>query len=452
MCSAQQYVVESLGIDLPAPLSRVIFESWNNEKGLFLLFEDSLDEQIAFLSFENYETHFLASGCNDRIYDLTLFHGIPYAVGSFSECDGISVLGIAQFNGVAWLPLFDWGLEMGEARCLVSFNDTSLYAGGSFHYVGGDALQYLARYDGVLWSAVDDMYDFQGNVLDFEQTRHDSLSNKDTLFVVHMWFGDAYISLFEDGKLIETFVIAENIESVSSTYSSFESKFFCAVNKYDPMGESELSSTLISVSFEVDETHIDTVISLLGAMNEIHSHGQDILVGCSVRENPYDTLQFFARYNMSTDSFVFIQIFDGPIYDFESCGDSIYVAGAFSEKLALLFEENESIVSSIEDVHTDALFSGNISENSETSNAIQRKQRLCDFEIIQQDSYLEILRGKELHELEVSFFTFVGQRIYHNQTPVSISVTNLFQEFTVHDFFLTVAGKDCYSVFQRRYR
>jgi len=73
--------------------------------------------------------------------------------GEFTSVGGVTVNGIAKWDGTTWLPL---GIGMdGDVLALRLFDDGSgaaLYAGGTFGTAGGIAANRIARWDGSAWS------------------------------------------------------------------------------------------------------------------------------------------------------------------------------------------------------------------------------------------------------------------------------------------------------------
>jgi hypothetical protein len=85
-----------------------------------------------------------------------------YAGGQFHRIDGVTVHGIARWDGVTWSPLvMNGNIGLGGvwpfAFALKVFDDGSgpaLYVGGSFASAGGLPIAGVARWDGVAWSAL----------------------------------------------------------------------------------------------------------------------------------------------------------------------------------------------------------------------------------------------------------------------------------------------------------
>ncbi len=87
-----------------------------------------------------------------------------YAGGPFAMAGGVTVNGIAKWDGDIWAPLGSGlslrigpGLTVGIANSLTAFDDGSgagaaLYAGGNFDGAGGEKAFGIAKWDGAGWS------------------------------------------------------------------------------------------------------------------------------------------------------------------------------------------------------------------------------------------------------------------------------------------------------------
>jgi len=103
----------------------------------------------------------LGSGLNSWAYALAVFDdglgGGPalYAGGSFWIAGGVSALKIAKWNGESWSAL--GGFSTNTLYMLQVFDDGSgngpaLYAGGTFLTIGGVAANFVAKWNGTVWS------------------------------------------------------------------------------------------------------------------------------------------------------------------------------------------------------------------------------------------------------------------------------------------------------------
>jgi hypothetical protein len=90
-----------------------------------------------------------------------------YAAGEFESVGDAAASRIAKWDGNAWSPL---GSGLSSAvRALAVFDDGSgggpeLYVGGYFETAGGVPANYMAKWNGTTWSAVDDPFGFNGVV------------------------------------------------------------------------------------------------------------------------------------------------------------------------------------------------------------------------------------------------------------------------------------------------
>jgi hypothetical protein len=105
-----------------------------------------------------------AEGLNGPIHALTTFDDgngpALYAAGDFSTVAGITVNSIAKWDGTSWSPLAvpgGIGLDL-SAYALEVFDDgtgPALFVGGRFHSAGGVTVEGIARWNGSAWSALD---------------------------------------------------------------------------------------------------------------------------------------------------------------------------------------------------------------------------------------------------------------------------------------------------------
>ncbi len=86
------------------------------------------------------------------------FQGDLYIGTPFKTVSGITVNGIARWDGNSWYPLQD-GVQFGDGSygfvsAMEVFNN-SLYVFGSFQLAGGIPVQGMARWDGENWYSID---------------------------------------------------------------------------------------------------------------------------------------------------------------------------------------------------------------------------------------------------------------------------------------------------------
>ncbi|HEX9092268.1 MAG TPA: hypothetical protein VF831_12305, partial [Anaerolineales bacterium] len=100
----------------------------------------------------------LADGVNAAVHTLALDSNAGlYVGGDFTAAGDLVVNYIARWDGTSWHAL---GEGMGKdyssplVRALAVDNQGNLYAGGDFNFAGGVAANYIARWDGMTWSAL----------------------------------------------------------------------------------------------------------------------------------------------------------------------------------------------------------------------------------------------------------------------------------------------------------
>lgn len=101
-------------------------------------------------------------GLNGPAYAVANYNGGLVVVGNFTEAGGVTVRGVAFWDGSAWSAL---GGGVGVSGVFVGGNNVSvanavavyggnLYIGGLFTTVNGIAATYIAKWDGSVWSPV----------------------------------------------------------------------------------------------------------------------------------------------------------------------------------------------------------------------------------------------------------------------------------------------------------
>ena len=94
-------------------------------------------------------------GTYHNIYALAVYNGELIAGGEFTIAGGISASMIAKWNGTSWSSLGS-GLTNGTLKsvyCLYVFNN-ELIAGGDFLYAGGNLSPFIAKWNGTSWSTM----------------------------------------------------------------------------------------------------------------------------------------------------------------------------------------------------------------------------------------------------------------------------------------------------------
>ncbi|UCG51503.1 MAG: choice-of-anchor D domain-containing protein [Candidatus Latescibacterota bacterium] len=107
--------------------------------------------------------HAMGTGLSDYhtvppVDDLEVFDGDVYVSGSFEKADGITVNGIARWDGAGWNSLNGGLTHPGFATGFgdaMAADASQLYVGGLFTAAGGVPALSLARWDGTNWSALD---------------------------------------------------------------------------------------------------------------------------------------------------------------------------------------------------------------------------------------------------------------------------------------------------------
>jgi hypothetical protein len=82
-----------------------------------------------------------------------------YVAGRFDSAGGVTANNIARWDGTAWSALGSGVSGNMDVRALAVFDDGNgedLYVGGYFYEAGGLTVNKIARWDGSVWSALDD--------------------------------------------------------------------------------------------------------------------------------------------------------------------------------------------------------------------------------------------------------------------------------------------------------
>ncbi len=113
----------------------------------------------------------LGSGIGDQdsyVFALVVSGAELYAGGTFTTAGGIAARCVAKWNGSTWSAL---GLGVGaqsfdgDAVYALAQSGTDLYAGGYFKEAGGNAINYVAKWDGIVWSALGSGMDYDVRAL-----------------------------------------------------------------------------------------------------------------------------------------------------------------------------------------------------------------------------------------------------------------------------------------------
>ncbi|MCU0304045.1 MAG: hypothetical protein MUC56_08320, partial [Thermoanaerobaculales bacterium] len=106
-----------------------------------------------------------ANGTDGLVYDLAVFDDGAgqdlYVGGCFDTAGGVTVDGIARWDGVEWSAVAGPSGSGVDGDCVVSLTvwddgtGPALYVGGGFTSAGGVEARNIARWDGVVWSALE---------------------------------------------------------------------------------------------------------------------------------------------------------------------------------------------------------------------------------------------------------------------------------------------------------
>ncbi len=112
-----------------------------------------------------------ATGTNSRVTALAVYDDgngeALYAGGFFTRAGGVWVGGIAKWDGVTWSALAGPSVTgtSGDVYALAVYDDGSgaaLFAGGSFTMAGGVTVNHIARWNGSVWSELTGAYGSMG--------------------------------------------------------------------------------------------------------------------------------------------------------------------------------------------------------------------------------------------------------------------------------------------------
>ena len=97
----------------------------------------------------------IANGVGSDVLTLAVgSNGEVYAGGIFTEAGGIAANSVAKWNGTAWISLGSGaanGVKLGVNVLAIAGNG-DLYVGGNFTQAGGIAANYIAKWNGTMWT------------------------------------------------------------------------------------------------------------------------------------------------------------------------------------------------------------------------------------------------------------------------------------------------------------
>lgn len=92
---------------------------------------------------------------NSQISGLTFYNGNFIVIGPFASINGVSASGVAQWNGVEWLPLGTGFTSLSGIGGSLIVQNNIMYAGWAFTNAGGvSGTSRVASWDGSAWGAL----------------------------------------------------------------------------------------------------------------------------------------------------------------------------------------------------------------------------------------------------------------------------------------------------------
>ena len=96
------------------------------------------------------------SGSGHEVWSMASYNGELYACGNFTALDGVTVNGVARWNGTAWSDVGGSipGITVTDIVKTLAVFDGKLYAGGHFFAMGTATVNDIASWDGSSWADV----------------------------------------------------------------------------------------------------------------------------------------------------------------------------------------------------------------------------------------------------------------------------------------------------------
>ena len=101
---------------------------------------------------DNWDDRFADQGVNGWVYAIAVDgNGDVYVGGTFTQAGGVAANYIAKWNGLRWSAL---GSGLNDEVYSIVLNGTDVYVGGKFTTAGGTTANHIAKWNGSSWSAL----------------------------------------------------------------------------------------------------------------------------------------------------------------------------------------------------------------------------------------------------------------------------------------------------------
>lgn len=101
------------------------------------------------------------AGMNGGVTALAVLDGDLYVGGRFTRVNGIEANRIVKWNGGSWSAL---GSGLNDSVAALAVSGSALYVGGAFTTAGGNAANHIAKWDGSRWSPLGQGVDGGGGI------------------------------------------------------------------------------------------------------------------------------------------------------------------------------------------------------------------------------------------------------------------------------------------------